>query len=485
MASPGTGAFRANNAAWASVTILAIYETSADSGNPNTIPWLDNIPVGASVHITDVTTPGAYAIYTVTATTQEGSNTWVELAVTYVTQSGTFTNGDRCEIAVYGGTGSSGVAGPTGVSGATGASVTGPTGVSGATGVVGPTGVSGATGVAGPTGVSGATGVAGATGPTGVSGATGIVGATGPLGSSGLAAIEFVIDGGGAAIATGLYGFLDVPFACTINAARLYANQTGTITVDIWVCAYANFPPTIANTITASDVPTISSGVDYSDTTLTGWTTSIAAGSVIGYNVTGVTSIQRVTCSLGIARTNMVAAGATGASGITGPTGVSGATGAGGPTGPSGGPTGATGISGATGVTGPTGVSGATGVVGPTGVSGATGPIQTIIPQNSKSADYTTVIGDAGEQIFHPGSDTTPRTFTIAANSSVAYPIGTAITFVNDSGAGALLIAITSDTMYLAGAVSTTGSRTLTAVGVATALKVNTTEWIISGVGLT
>lgn len=106
------------------------------------------------------------------------------------------------------------------------------------------------------------------------------------------------------------------------------------------------------------------------------------------------------------------------------------------------------------------------------------------IPQNSKSAAYTCVLTDAGKHLLHPSADTTARTFTIPANSSVAYPIGTAITFINQNGAGVLTIAITSDTMRLAGA-GTTGSRTLAANGVATAVKLTATEWIISGVGLT
>jgi hypothetical protein len=106
------------------------------------------------------------------------------------------------------------------------------------------------------------------------------------------------------------------------------------------------------------------------------------------------------------------------------------------------------------------------------------------IPQNSQSAAYTAVIGDAGKHILHPSADTTARTFTIPANGSVAYPIGTAITFVNQNGAGTVTIAITTDTMRLAGA-GTTGSRTLAANGVATAIKITSTEWIISGTGLT
>lgn len=106
------------------------------------------------------------------------------------------------------------------------------------------------------------------------------------------------------------------------------------------------------------------------------------------------------------------------------------------------------------------------------------------IPQNSQSAAYTLVLADSGKQIFHPSADTTARTWTIPANSSVAFPIGTAVTFINQNGAGVITIAITSDTMYLAGA-GTTGSRTLAANGIATAIKMTSTEWIISGSGLT
>jgi hypothetical protein len=106
------------------------------------------------------------------------------------------------------------------------------------------------------------------------------------------------------------------------------------------------------------------------------------------------------------------------------------------------------------------------------------------LPQNSQSAAYTLVLADSGKHILHPSADTTARTFTIPANSSVAFPVGTAITFVNQASAGVVTIAITTDTMRLAGA-GTTGSRTLAANGVATAIKLTATEWIISGVGLT
>lgn len=106
------------------------------------------------------------------------------------------------------------------------------------------------------------------------------------------------------------------------------------------------------------------------------------------------------------------------------------------------------------------------------------------IPLNSQSAAYTLVLADSGKHILHPSADTTARVFTIPANSSVAFPVGTAVTFINQNAAGVITISITTDTMRLAGP-GTTGSRTLAANGVATAIKITSTEWIISGAALT
>ena len=105
------------------------------------------------------------------------------------------------------------------------------------------------------------------------------------------------------------------------------------------------------------------------------------------------------------------------------------------------------------------------------------------IPQNSQSAAYTLVLADAGKHIFHPSGDANARTYTIPANSSVAYTIGTAITFINMTSQ-VVTIAITTDTMYLSSA-GTTGSRSLAQYGSATAVKMTSTTWLISGSGLT
>jgi hypothetical protein len=103
------------------------------------------------------------------------------------------------------------------------------------------------------------------------------------------------------------------------------------------------------------------------------------------------------------------------------------------------------------------------------------------IPQNSQNGNYNIVLADAGKHIYHPVAQAA-ATYTIPANSNVAFTTGTAITIINGS-ANNVSIAITSDTMTLANS-STTGTRTLVANGVATCVKVTSTSWIISGVGL-
>lgn len=105
------------------------------------------------------------------------------------------------------------------------------------------------------------------------------------------------------------------------------------------------------------------------------------------------------------------------------------------------------------------------------------------VPSNSQSAAYTAVITDSGKSIDHPSTDANARTFTIPANASVAFPIGTTISFSNMTSQ-VVTIAITTDTMYLAG-TGTTGSRSLAQYGTATARKLTSTTWLISGVGLT
>jgi hypothetical protein len=95
---------------------------------------------------------------------------------------------------------------------------------------------------------------------------------------------------------------------------------------------------------------------------------------------------------------------------------------------------------------------------------------------NSKSTNYTLVLGDAGKSIFHPSSDLSPKTFTIPSNASVAIDIGAIVLFVNEKGAGALTVGINTD--ILQSLEGETGSAFIAEAGVITALKITSTKWM-------
>jgi hypothetical protein len=101
------------------------------------------------------------------------------------------------------------------------------------------------------------------------------------------------------------------------------------------------------------------------------------------------------------------------------------------------------------------------------------------VPPNTQAASYTAVLADSGKQIIMNASS---GTFTIPANASVAYAVGTVLTIVNVNSSN-LTIAINSDTLTKAGS-TTTGSRTLTQNGIATCVKTGSTSWLITGTGI-
>ncbi len=117
-----------------------------------------------------------------------------------------------------------------------------------------------------------------------------------------LAALTFIIDGGGAAIEAGQKGHLVCPFSGAIQSAELEADLSGDIVIDIWKDAYGNYPPTDADSITAAAPPTISGAQKAKDATLTGWTTQVAKDDILAFNVDSCVTITRVTLTLHIKR---------------------------------------------------------------------------------------------------------------------------------------------------------------------------------------
>jgi hypothetical protein len=112
--------------------------------------------------------------------------------------------------------------------------------------------------------------------------------------------MQLIIDGGGSEITTGIKGDADVPYSGRISRVRILADQSGDLVGDLWVAAYANYPPTNANSITGGNEPTLSSADKYEDTSLAGWSRSVSKGQVMRVNVDSVATIERATISIWI-----------------------------------------------------------------------------------------------------------------------------------------------------------------------------------------
>jgi hypothetical protein len=100
----------------------------------------------------------------------------------------------------------------------------------------------------------------------------------------------------------GVKGYIRVPFTCYIVRVTLLANASGNMVVDIWNDTYANFPPTVADTICAAAKPTLSTAQKYEDTTLTGWNRNLTEGSVLGFNVDSASGLIDANLELQVTR---------------------------------------------------------------------------------------------------------------------------------------------------------------------------------------
>ncbi len=114
--------------------------------------------------------------------------------------------------------------------------------------------------------------------------------------------IAFIIDGGTTVITPGVKGFLEVPFDCNIDQFTVMANQSGTLVTDIFKDAFANFPPTVADSIVGNNGPALVSQQSHQDSVLSSWTTGITAGDIVGFNVDSILNVHRATISLRCAR---------------------------------------------------------------------------------------------------------------------------------------------------------------------------------------
>lgn len=131
-----------------------------------------------------------------------------------------------------------------------------------------------------------------------------IISPAGGLGMSGAGTLELTANNrlrnifftiSGAPITIGIKQDYISPYACTISKITLLADASGSIVIDIWKTPYTGYPPVAGNSITAGLKPNISAATKGQLTTLTGWTTSIAVGDCLRFNVDSVSGLGRVT----------------------------------------------------------------------------------------------------------------------------------------------------------------------------------------------
>ena len=78
--------------------------------------------------------------------------------------------------------------------------------------------------------------------------------------------------------------------------------MSGSIVIDVWKDTFANFPPTVADSIAGTEKPTLSSQDKNQDNTLTTWTTSINQGDILAFYVDSASTLTKVNLALKISR---------------------------------------------------------------------------------------------------------------------------------------------------------------------------------------
>ena len=108
--------------------------------------------------------------------------------------------------------------------------------------------------------------------------------------------LNFVIDGGGSAITTGVKGHIVLDGDYTVTGWTVIADQSGSIVVDVNRATYTNFPTTAS--IAGTELPTLSAAQKAEDLTLSSWTTTLSARDVLEFEVDSATTVTRVTVAL-------------------------------------------------------------------------------------------------------------------------------------------------------------------------------------------
>jgi len=108
------------------------------------------------------------------------------------------------------------------------------------------------------------------------------------------------IDGAGSVITTGVKGYAVIPYNATITGYDIIGNTSGSCAVDIWKSTSV---PTSANTITGSEIPSLTNQQLNSDNSLTTWTTGIFINDIIAFNVISASTVSRINLIVKVIKT--------------------------------------------------------------------------------------------------------------------------------------------------------------------------------------
>ena len=102
-------------------------------------------------------------------------------------------------------------------------------------------------------------------------------------------------------LTTGNKGYVVIPYEGTITGWTLIGDITGSVVVDVWKTSAGNIP-TLANTITGSEKPTLSSQQINSDLSLSTWSTSVSLGDVVSFNIDSIDNLKRINLTVYITK---------------------------------------------------------------------------------------------------------------------------------------------------------------------------------------
>lgn len=110
---------------------------------------------------------------------------------------------------------------------------------------------------------------------------------------------------GATALSGSLTSCTPVYYSGTILGVEVISDVSGSVTVDVKTVAHSSWTGTSsASSITASAIPALSSAARYTDTTLTGWTKAVTAGTDFCFVLTSPTTVAGVGIALQVAVTN-------------------------------------------------------------------------------------------------------------------------------------------------------------------------------------